>query len=211
MEFEFTPNSKKYKREQQEEQEQQSHKKHPIVSNAKKSEKKQSPIESLIAHFKTDMKLAKARVYEEAIVPGLIDLVDSAIDITKNVILYEGRGILTGGKSSGKRAYEKAYRQQRMIFDGDQSDTPKPRKKSADTFSIPDKEEAGEVLDSLKDDIKQYGCATLYDYYCSLGVDDADNDAENKNWGWTDLRGAYITRGPAGYTLVMPNTVRLSM
>ena len=211
MDLEFSPNSRKYKREQEEKFREETQKqKHPVVTTASKIEKKMTPLDSLANHLKTSLKLAGAKMYDEVILPGLIDLAYNAFEVVKNAILYDNRGVFTG-KSSGRRAYDKAFKQQRSVVDIDDSDSPRLRKKTVDTFSIPDKQEAGEILDSLKDDIKTYGCATLYDYYCSLGVDDSDNDAENKNWGWIDLRGAYITRGPAGYTLVMPNTVRLSM
>lgn len=206
MGFEITPNSNKYKKEHSKEEKPS----RPTVKGASKVDKKSSPLSDLWRHIRMDLKKTRDRVYDEVIVPGFIGMLDDAIDNAKNIFLYESQGLLSR-KSSGKKAYDKAYQKNKATFTQEPTEAPRAKKKNVDMFCIPDKEEAEDVLDSLKNDIADYDCATLYDYYSSLGVSDSDNDAENKNWGWTDLSGAYITRGPAGYMIVMPNTVRLGM
>lgn len=61
--------------------------------------------------------------------------------------------------------------------------------------------EADEVIDRLFDIVAKYEMATVADLYNLVGI--ADNYTDDK-WGWTDIRGASVTRVRNGYLLDLP-------
>jgi hypothetical protein len=61
--------------------------------------------------------------------------------------------------------------------------------------------EADEVIDQLYEIVSRYDSATVADLYELVGL--ASTHTDNK-WGWTDLRGAGVTRVRSGYLLDIP-------
>lgn len=61
--------------------------------------------------------------------------------------------------------------------------------------------EAEEVIDRLFDLVSRYESATVADLYELVGV--SGSFVDNK-WGWTDIRGAGVTRVRNGYLLDLP-------
>ena len=61
--------------------------------------------------------------------------------------------------------------------------------------------EAEEVIDSLFTMIAHYEQATVADLYDLVGT---STDFTDQKWGWTDLRGAGVTRVREGYLLNLP-------
>ena len=61
--------------------------------------------------------------------------------------------------------------------------------------------EAEEVIDRLFDLVSRYEIATVADLYELVGVTGNYTDAK---WGWTDIRGAGVTRVRNGYLLDLP-------
>jgi len=61
--------------------------------------------------------------------------------------------------------------------------------------------EAEEVIDRLFDLVSRYNSATVADLYDLVG---ATGNYTDDKWGWTDLRGAGVTRIRAGYLLDLP-------
>lgn len=66
--------------------------------------------------------------------------------------------------------------------------------------------EAEEVIDRLFDLVSRYESATVADLYELVGV--SGNYTDDK-WGWTDLRGAGVTRVRNGYLLDLPKPENL--
>jgi len=64
------------------------------------------------------------------------------------------------------------------------------------------REEAEEVIDQLFEVINRYGAATVADLYELVGLASTHQDHK---WGWTDLRGAGVTRDRHGYVLDLPD------
>lgn len=75
-----------------------------------------------------------------------------------------------------------------------------------DEIILATRAEAEEVIDRLFDLVSRYEQATVSDLY-SL-VDISGNFTDEK-WGWTDLRGAGVTRIRDGYLLDLPKPVQL--
>lgn len=63
--------------------------------------------------------------------------------------------------------------------------------------------EATEVIDRLFDLIARYEQATVADLYELVGI---SGNFTDEKWGWTDLRGAGVTRVASGYLLDLPKT-----
>lgn len=61
--------------------------------------------------------------------------------------------------------------------------------------------EAEEVIERLFDLVSNYDSATVADLYELVGL--SGNYTDN-NWGWTDIRGAGVTRVRSGYLLDLP-------
>lgn len=61
--------------------------------------------------------------------------------------------------------------------------------------------EAEEVIDRLFDLVSRYEQATVNDLYDLVGI---SGDFTDEKWGWTDLRGAGVTRINNGYLLDLP-------
>lgn len=71
-----------------------------------------------------------------------------------------------------------------------------------DEIVLADRVEAEEVIDRLFDLVSRYESATVSDLYELVGLPSSHTD--NK-WGWTDLRGAGVSRVRDGYMLDLPD------
>lgn len=70
-----------------------------------------------------------------------------------------------------------------------------------DELVLPTRGEAEEVIDRLFDLISRYESASVADLYELVGIN--SNYTDNK-WGWTDFRGAGVSRVRNGYLLDLP-------
>lgn len=66
---------------------------------------------------------------------------------------------------------------------------------------MPTRVEAEEVIDRMFDLVSQYEMVTVADLYDLVGL--ANNYTDEK-WGWTDIRGAGVSRIKGGYLLDLP-------
>lgn len=70
-----------------------------------------------------------------------------------------------------------------------------------DEIILPTRVEAEEVIDNLFQLLSKYDQATVSDLYDLVGV---TGDYTDEKWGWTDIRGAGVTRIRNGYLLDLP-------
>jgi hypothetical protein len=75
-----------------------------------------------------------------------------------------------------------------------------------DELILESRTEAEQVIDRLFEVISRYEVATVADLYELVGL--ASNHTDHK-WGWTDIRGAGVSRGRDGYVLDLPDPVPL--
>lgn len=74
-----------------------------------------------------------------------------------------------------------------------------------DDILIHDRREAEEVLERLFDILSQYGMVSVAELYAMTGIQSSHTDVK---WGWTELRGARITRNRSGkYVLELPDPI----
>ncbi|HEX4502749.1 MAG TPA: hypothetical protein VH187_16555 [Scandinavium sp.] len=70
-----------------------------------------------------------------------------------------------------------------------------------DEVVLTSRTEAEEVIDRLFEVVSRYGSASVADLYELVGI--SGTHVDNK-WGWTDLRGAGVSRVRGGYLLDLP-------
>lgn len=75
-----------------------------------------------------------------------------------------------------------------------------------DEIVMDDRTEAEEVIDRLYEVISRYESATVADLYQLVGLSSSHTDYK---WGWTDIRGAGVSRSGNGYVLDLPEPIPL--
>lgn len=75
-----------------------------------------------------------------------------------------------------------------------------------DEIILESRTEAEEVIDRLYEVISRYESATVADLYQLVGLSSSHTDYK---WGWTDIRGAGVTRSRDGYVLDLPEPIPL--
>lgn len=125
-----------------------------------------------------------------------------------------GIEMLLFGQRRGSRTYRdggRSYTNYNSISYRGQPRDVRPRELSRvararhefDEIVIPTRGEAEEVLSALADLVVDYGQASVADLYDLCGID--SNFTDNK-YGWTDLRGASVSRVRNGYVINLPRT-----
>jgi hypothetical protein len=75
-----------------------------------------------------------------------------------------------------------------------------------DEIVLESRPEAEQVIDRLFEVISRYESATVADLYELVGLTAAHTDHK---WGWSDIRGAGVSRGRDGYVLDLPDPIPL--
>ena len=75
-----------------------------------------------------------------------------------------------------------------------------------DEIVLESRTEAEEVIDRLYEVISRYESATVADLYQLVGLSSSHTDYK---WGWTDIRGAGVSRSRDGYVLDLPDPIPL--
>lgn len=138
----------------------------------------------------------------DLLIPALKDGFVKGITSTVEMIFYGKGG--NKSRSNGNPTYvsyssysnksNNSYNQRRRVVD-------------YDDIIFNSRVEAEHVLDTLCGIIEQYGQASIADYYDCVGVTGrgyTDND-----FGWLDLRGAYVTRRSGGWAISLPRAIDL--
>ena len=76
-----------------------------------------------------------------------------------------------------------------------------------DEIILTSRAEAEEVIDRLFDMVSQWSRASVSDLYALVGFKSEHTD---EKWGWTNLRGAGVSRVRGGYLLDLPEPEPLS-
>lgn len=157
-----------------------------------------------------DAKTAMHYVVFDVLIPAAKDaLADAGSQGLERLIFGEsrskrGRGATPMSGATGYVSYN------RMGMGGNERPAlPKQLSRRArsqhdfDEIVLPSRTEAEEVLDRLFDLVSRYDSATVADLYELTGLEGTHTD--NK-WGWTNLRGASVTRVRGnGYLLDLPD------
>lgn len=151
-----------------------------------------------------DMSSVGSYILFDVIIPMTKDMVVDALTqgIQRKFYGDTRRSSVRGGSATRHTAYN---RMSNGINREDRPSRPMSQRARAnhdfDEIVLSERGEAEEVLERLGDLVDNYDVATVSDLYEMVGITGSFTD--NK-WGWTDLRGAEITRIRGGFLLDLP-------
>lgn len=151
-----------------------------------------------------DIGSVKDYVIFDILIPAVKDTIVNLINNTTEMLAY--------GRVKGKSTKASSYISYNSYS---KPSTPAPiaRPRVANSFDdiiFESRGEADMVLDTLRECVDQYGQVTVRDFLDAVGMSEAGytNYTQN-NYGWKDLRDAYVSRIREGYLLVMPRVMQL--
>jgi hypothetical protein len=154
--------------------------------------------------FNGDGKTALQYIVFGVLIPAAKDtLVEAGTQGIERLVFGDSRRSRSGPTpTSGPTGYV-SYN--RYSMSGNQNQRiMSPRARSQHDFDeivLTSRVEAEEVIDRLFDLVSRYGTATVADLYELVGSPSSHTD---QKWGWTDIRGAGVSRVRNGYLLDLP-------
>lgn len=161
-----------------------------------------------------DAKSATRYVVLDVILPAIKDMAVEAVSSGFEKLIYgesrRFRGISSAHPSPYGRVNYTQYSQYSSPSRLSSSQRALSRQARArhdfDEIILESRAEAESVLDGLYEVVSRYEVASVADLYQLLGL--ASTHTDNK-WGWTNIRGAGVSRGRDGYLLDLPDPVPL--
>ncbi len=202
MDNQIEPNSFKYKEEK---------KRLEQVTTGKVTTRKRSGARRFADLFLAeDIGNVKEYIVFDLLIPAIKDMIVNMINNTTELLAY---GRVKNGRNQTKASTYISYNN----YAGYSRPTQAPRQEpnrvgnSLDDIIFESRAEAELVLDNLRECIDQYGEVTVRDYLDAVGIsgDKYTNYTQN-NYGWTDLREAYIVRVREGFMIVMPRVIQIT-
>lgn len=197
-EYDYKPNSHKYKERQK--QEAQGEKRAvKVVTGNVKTKKRGEMRKFADVILAEDVGEVKRRAVEDVLIPSI-----------KNALLdliVETATMLFKGESARGRKRAGDYVSYRSYSDRDRRESREPRAKTRFDFEDLIFESRGEaelVREQMGDMIEQYGMVTVSDMY-----DMADLTAPytGNRYGWTSIRSAEVVRTRDGYIIKLPRAM----
>jgi len=156
-----------------------------------------------------DAKTAWAYVAFDVLIPAFKDMVaDSFTQGVERMLFGDSRSTSrrTGSRPGYSGGYVSYNRPSNTPRDGRREDPRGVSRRSRATHNFDEiilasRPEAEEVIDRLFDLVSRYEMATVSDLYELVGEQGKYTD---EKWGWTDIRGAGVTRVRNGYLLDLP-------
>ena len=157
---------------------------------------------------------SEVKTRKESLIGGFADLF---VDTTKDIVIPAARNaafevirsvasdILLGKDSRATKTTPGSYVSYQSYY-GKDSGQRNSSGYSRDSYNydeiiLASKGEADAVLNEMDDIIRRYGFVKVGDLYDLVGINATYTDY---NYGWTDLRTAYVTRVRDGYLLKLP-------
>ncbi len=191
----YEPNSKKYKESQEKKQIQKA------ISGSATTKKKTEARKIANAFISDDIADVKSYILMDVLIPSAKKAISDIISNGINMILYGKKGVKTNSsKGTSKVSYQDFYEDKR---------SPARTVRSAfdfDDIILDNRAEAENVLDLLDDLIQDYGMASVADLYGLVGI---SCNYTYHNFGWTDIKKAYVDPVREGYLLRMPKAQKL--
>lgn len=198
----YKPNSHKYKKEQQELAERKKLEK--VVTGNVQVKKKTELAKIADAFIAEDPKSVGSSLISDVVIPGIVNLLEDLVVKGVRMLLRGDAGRSSSKRDSiaGKVSYRKYY--------DERDERPSGRVNRAvyeyDKIVIPDRAEAIEVLERLKDQLETYGEVSVGDLYDVIGV---TCDFTAYNYGWVNLHNAEVVRASGGYVIKLPKVLPL--
>ena len=152
-----------------------------------------------------DGRSVMAKVTQNVVIPAVRDMIfETGQSFLENMIFGEGRSSRRGAPPAGygNIAYNRPQTAAgRTVLPNRTSNAARARG-SFDEIVIDTMQGGEEVIDRMNDVISQWEVVTVADLYTLTGFKAEHTDSK---WGWTDLRGASVSRTrTGGYLLNLP-------
>jgi hypothetical protein len=197
-EFDFKPNSHKYKQEQKEKTEREKKFTKAVVTGPVKTKKKSKFAETFLAD---DVSTLGSFLLKDKIIPGIKTLIVEAVDIFLNGTT--SRTSFRNTRSGGISYIDYASKTRTVASQVE----PATRTGFAyEDIVVNTRAEAEEVLTRLDEAIEAYGMVSIADLYDLVGI---TSDYTDQKYGWKNLRSAEAQRVTGGYWLKLPKAIPL--
>lgn len=146
-------------------------------------------------------------VLMDVLIPAAKDTITDAVSQgVERMIFGDSRSPSSRARRSGSSYGYTSYNKMSSTYSSrrDNRREPSHRARSSHDFDeiiLSTRVEAEEVIDRLFDLVSKYETASVADLYDLVGVNGSYTD---EKWGWTDLRGAGVSRTRSGYLLDLP-------
>lgn len=198
---EYPPNSEASKRSTPQEKDIKR-----VTSNEPKRRKRPLRKQFSETFVKGDMKMAAQYVVFDVLIPAAQEMIaEAGTQGLQRLIFGESRRRGSTPPTSGPTGYvnyNARYSMSRQTGPQRIMSRQARVRHDFDEIVLDSRGEAEEVIDRLFEVVSRYGAASVSDLYELVGISSTHTD--NK-WGWTDLRGAGVTRVRSGYLLDLPD------
>lgn len=156
--------------------------------------------------FAEDSKTVKQHVFASVIIPGIQRLITESFKTAIDFLFYGGR--VDSRKGSGSKiSYHPSFRESnRDGYSGIPQSAYQKNIFGYNEVVLFDRGEMEEVLMDLQDRIRDYGSASVADFYELVGQN-VPHTAYR--YGWRDLSNVEIIRDRDGFSLDLPKAIQL--
>ena len=158
-----------------------------------------------------DARTVRTNIVTNVLIPGFKELLYDIVTKGARIVFYgeDGSKDVRSGNSSkvSYRSYYDAHRSERPREN--KIDYREPRTAVGydyDNIIIASKGEAEDVLTRMDEMIDTYGAVSVADFYEMVGI---TGEYTDNNYGWTDLRSAYVSRTRDGFIIRFPPSIAL--
>lgn len=197
--FNYAPNSHKYKEEQAEAAEKK--KVGKAVTGSVKTKKKNGVSKFANAFISEDTKNVKSYVVMDVLIPAIKKVVSDIVKDVTDMILYGGSG---KGRGRGTSSTYVSYRNYSDRRDDDRPSSVVRHGFDFEELVFESRGDAEAVREQLDDMIDRYKVATVADLYDAAGL---TAPYTSNKYGWTNIRSAEVVRGRDGYVIKLPRAV----
>lgn len=171
----------------------------PVVKDFKI--KKKNPGKKFSENFLgDDLNNVAKYVGSDVILPAAKDLISKIISNGIDRLLYGDAKPVSRSKKDAYRSYDSYYG---YTPDKKEQRTPRERIHYADDIIVNSREDAENIIDSLRENIERFGLTTIADLYALVG---RSSTAIDNKYGWTknNIQDITYKRYKDGFEIVVP-------
>ena len=202
-EFDFKPNSHKFREEQKENAENEKRVEKVVQGTVKTKKNNIRKVSDVF--ISEDIGNVKSYILLDVLVPAikkaLLDVITNGADL----ILYGGTG-KSGKRHTADRISYTRYSDKSRDYGRDYTNARARTGYDYEDVILESRGEAERVLSQMNDLIETYGFVSIGDLYDLVGL---DAPYTHNKYGWTNIRNAEPVRVRDGYMLKMPKALPL--
>ena len=202
-EFEFKPNSHKFREEQKENAAIEKRVEKVVQGTVKTKKNNARKVADIF--ISEDIKNVKSYILLDVLVPAIKKALLDVITNGADMILYGGNGRSNKRGTSDKILYTR-YSDKSREYDRDYASVKTRTGYDYDDVILESRGEAERVLSQMNDLIGTYGYASIADLYDLVGL---EAPYTHNKYGWSNIRNAEPVRVRDGYMLKMPKAIPL--